>query len=98
MHDTVGMSPFDAFIVSAIGAECLGVPHDGAILVLLADDAAAEAFGTLDMGELMSTTEFNTEPDGQNTRARNRRSSVPVTLMTIPVRFPVPFRAIPSRR
>jgi len=55
------MSPYDAFIVSASGAECLGVPHDGAILVLLADDAAADAFGSLEMGGLMSATGPNVE-------------------------------------
>lgn len=66
IHDTVGMSPFDAFIVSASGADCLGVPHDGAILVLLADDAAAEAFGSLDMGALMSSMDRNREPDATN--------------------------------
>jgi len=63
IHDTVGMRPFDAFIVSASGAECLGVPHDGAILVLLADDVAADAFGSLDMGELMNAMDLDAEPD-----------------------------------
>ena len=57
IRDTVDMSPFDAFIVSVSAADCLGVPHDGAILALLADDAAAEAFGSLDIDELMSVRE-----------------------------------------
>jgi len=61
--DIVGMVPFDAFIVSASGAECLGVPHDGAILFLLADNEAAEEFASLDIGVLISAVDLNTEPD-----------------------------------
>ena len=48
---------FDAFIVSEEAADCLRVPHAGPILVLLPDAMAAEALGSLDLGELMSVRE-----------------------------------------
>ena len=47
---------FDAFIVSEEAADCLRVPHAGPILVLLPDATAAEALGSLDLGDLMSST------------------------------------------